>query len=190
MYWYFLFQCSHSFIWVYPLAYVKSYQMRESSQRSYNSIASNCFDLRRWRIHPLSVRNDGDLKKWTEIRCELTTWIVPPWAPIVAPLRRQERQGNQLRTVSVLFVIPFTWRETWDRRRTLMTFSASSTGSELKGSTLRTWSAQTSFCWHGTLAVLMMRRWGSMRKKARILRWPGLVGSESLKGATRWWMVC
>jgi hypothetical protein len=47
---------------------------------------------------------------------------------------------------------------------------------------------QSSLC-GGTFAVEMMRRLGSMRKSARIFRWPGLDRSASENGETRCWRV-
>lgn len=46
-------------------------------------------------------------------------------------------------------------------------------------------SHHQSCLWQGTLAVLMILIFGSTRNSATILRWPGLVGSSSLKGPTR-----
>lgn len=98
-----------------------------------------------------------------------------------------ERDGKvSLVLLSILLVISSD-HQRYDQRRTEIIWSISSLGSELKGLVSRTWSAQIAFCWHGTLAVLMIRRWGSTRKRAKIFRWPGLVGSESLKEATRCW---
>lgn len=52
---------------------------------------------------------------------------------------------------------------------------------------LRTWSTHQAFCWQGMLEVLIMGQWGLTRKRARTLRWPGLDGSNSLKGRTWCW---
>lgn len=62
-----------------------------------------------------------------------------------------------------------------------------SCGRSVKGACLWTSIAHQSRCWGGTFAVEMTRMWGSTRNIARILRWPGLVSSLSLKGWTQCW---
>ena len=75
--------------------------------------------------------------------------------------------------------------------RTSMILSKISTGSRRNtGTSWRISWAHQSRCWHGTIAVDMMRRFGSTRWTTKSLQWPGLERSSRLKGLIFVWKTC